>query len=600
MTEAKAPILVVDTEGSGLYPDDGARVSVISWAARDEHGEIEAGALPFGQGPLGQLFDVQEDAGYAKWEHTLKWLGRCRLIFHNAVHDILELNAGSIMGYDGENFVEDLFWDTLVAQKHLDPLERGGLEDVCVRRLGIKPWKGRLTAWLEKTKPKKRHDLLPWSLVEPYATEDAVNTLLLYEDQVARITRGGEGNLEILKREMALARTLCSMEMRGVGYAAEESAAAGRELVKLAAAKVKVLPTTLQPPTPAKICAYYYDDLGYRPTKIDTKTGQPIRSADEFSRQGLREQGAPFIDELDDWSSLETAYSMWYLPWAAATGPDGRLRMRVRQTRVSSGRLSGERANLLAIPHDDEALPADIPTVRSFIRPRPGKKLWEVDLSQAEVRVGAVVTGCQPLIDAYAAKYDVYALTAKQLFDVDPCPEHAKPKHGCPVCVEFNHYRQLCKRLVLAAFYAAGAKTLTVQVKKFMKLDLPEARSREFLDMLFAQYPEFKKTERECMRFVEKNGYIDLALGEKRWFHSYEQTYKAMNQRIQGSVSVGMKVCMVEVERDEPGALLLQTHDSLLLETEDDDMPVRVGKTMESRFEEIFGLPFKADIKEWS
>lgn len=629
-----APILVVDTEGSGLYPDDGARVSVISWATRNEAGEIEAGAMPFGQGPFGQLFEVQEDAGCAAWDALLDRMEQSRLIMHNAPHDLAELNAGSITGHPGRNLIDHFYWDTSVVQRHLDPIERVGLEDSCVRRLGIEPWKWRAERWkantvkqarrLDDLSGNPRYDLIPWSEIDPYATEDAINTLLLHEDQVKRIA-DGEGTPEIIERELNITRVLFRMEMRGVSYAAEESAATGHLLVKRAAEVEATFPAELRPFTPAKFVTYFYDKLGYKPTKRD-KDGNLVRSADDFSRKGLRDQGAPWMDEIDAWSRLETAYTSWYLPWAAATADDGRLRMRVRQTAVTSGRFSGERVNLLAIPHDKQ-LPKDAPSIRSFIRPREGMELWEIDLGQAEVRVGAVAAGCKPMIEAFKQGLDPYAVTARDAFGINHCPLHPdaeEPVHGCEPCETFHHYRQLCKRVVLSTIYSGGKKTLISTAKKFMDLDLPEDEAQRFITTFKKTYEEFDAATRKWEQFALTNGYVPLALGERRYFKSYEMTcfkckgtghdggsrcrpcggtgqqcYKALNQRIQGSVAAVMKPCMIEVDHEFPGQLLLQTHDSLLMETDDPSVPQKVAAIMRENFERVFRLPFTTAIKEW-
>lgn len=587
-----APILIIDTEGSGLYPDDGARVSVISWAHRDEHGGLVSGALPFGQGPHGQLLDVPEDAGLASWEYLYDVMAECRLVFHNAAHDMQELQAGGILGYPGRALVDAFHWDTSVAQKHLDPLEKVGLEPSCVRRVGVEPWKWRIDAWKERTRKEARRlgfasaprfDLIPWAVIDPYATEDAVNTLYLYEDQIARF-EAGEGDREILEREHNITRVLFRMETRGVGFAHEECAEAAVKLESLIDDAEKRLPSELRPPTPARVCSHFYDHLGYRPTKMDK--GQVVRSADELSRKGLRDQGAPWIDELDAWSKLETALTSWYAPWSRSVGSDGRLRMRVRQTKVSSGRFSGERVNLLAIPHDEQ-LPPGIPTIRSFIRPAKGKRLFEVDLSQAEVRVGAVAVKCEPMIRAFADGLDAYAVTARDVFGIGP--EHE----------EFSHYRGLCKRIVLSTMYAGGMSTLIRTVKQFMGIDLSEDDATRFLRSFRGTYPEFKRAEREWKLFAERNGYVKLALGERRYFKPYEESYKALNQRIQGSVAVVMKPCMIEADATFPDTLLLQTHDSLMLETVDEEIPLACARIMERTFTDVFRLPFVADIKEW-
>lgn len=615
------PILIVDTEGSGLYPDDGARVSVLSWARRLDDGTIDSGAKPFGQGPSDQLFDVQEDAGASVFEELLQWFDQHFLVFHNASHDLQQLNAGGILGYPGRDLSQAFGWDTSLVQRHLDPLERVGLEDSCVRRLGLAPWKLLLEGWSNRFGGS--YAPIPWSVIEPYATEDAVNTLLLYEDQIARLA-AGEGNLEIVERNHRITRVLFGMEVRGVGYDAPASRAAGHVLVKRAREIEAMLPGELRPPTPERMCTYFYDQQSYDMTRRDND-GKLVRSADDVSRQGLREQGAPFIDELDEYQKVETACTSWYFPWADLTAPDGRLRMRVRQTKVTSGRFSGERVNLMAIPHDMQ-LPDIVPSVRSFMHPREGCRLWEVDLGQAEVRVGAIATGSKSLIAEYrrGRGADVYAKVALDVFGVER-PDHDK-ECECADCKHFDHYRSLCKRIVLSTIYSGGAKTLVATAKKFMRIDMTTGEANGFLRPFHGRYPELRIATTRWEAYALQNHYVPLALGEQRWFQPYEmmcakckgtggneykgacrlckgtgkQCYKALNQRIQGSVAAVMKPCMIEVDERFPGALLLQIHDSLLLETPDPDVPHEVGKIMCSNFENVFKLPFVADVKEWA
>ena len=72
-------------------------------------------------------------------------------------------------------------------------------------------------------------------------------------------------------------------------------------------------------------------------------------------------------------------------------GGDGRIRTSFRQTKVVSGRLSVERVQLQAIPHDYQLGTLGVEGVRSFFKPDDGFELWEVDISQAEIRVATAV-----------------------------------------------------------------------------------------------------------------------------------------------------------------------------------------------------------------
>ena len=120
----------VDTEGSGLYPDEGARICAVSTAfnLKSDPDRIASFAFPFDQGRPGDKgFEVQRyKAGGAKgveseaeledwladhnlpesdWNWLLDWLeavGREHgHNYQNASYDLLMFDAGTRMGWRG-------------------------------------------------------------------------------------------------------------------------------------------------------------------------------------------------------------------------------------------------------------------------------------------------------------------------------------------------------------------------------------------------------------------------------------------------------------------------------------------------------------------
>lgn len=627
--------MAFDTEGNGLHVDDGARVSVVSLAWRNPTGDVESLAVPWGQ--AGAPGVTEDDRG--AWDDLLRVAATWRLVMHHAAHDCAVVQAGTILGWPGADLAPALYWDTLLVERILAPLERIGLEQSAIRRIGADPWKYQVDqaipretqtvvykrlrgehpwnqkGWAteareearricaERAHQRSRFDLLPWPVIKPYATDDAVNTLLLQEAQEHDLQELSEGERESAMRKVRLCRVLIRMERTGVGFDVKGANRAADILQQLADEAVLQLLPEMLPPTPHNLRRFYYSERGYQPTKWDPKAERFVQSVDDYSRQGLKDQGAPKIDELNEWIDLDRALSMWYKPWPANAGDDGRLRMRIRQAKVTSGRFSGERINLLAIPHETPR-PDVVTPIRSLIVAKPGFRLVEVDLSQAEPRIGSKAANCTPLLEEYAKGKgaDVYAKSSLELFDQAPCPQHGRGHKGCPECKVFERWRDLCKRLVLSSIYATGAATFVFQVKKFMHEDMSEDDGRTFLGIFREQYPQFKRAERYYKRYVEDHGYVPLALGARRYFQTYEQSYKGFNQRVQGSVAVGMEVLMPLVEEKHPGAMLVQTYDSLLLEVEadDDETPGSVGALMEDTFATIFKVPFIADVKEWN
>lgn len=587
-------IIAVDTEGSGLYPDEGARVSTVSWAYRDpQTGLVVADAMPFGQGPPNLL--GENDRGPEQFEELMIWLSCHRLVFHNAKYDMHMLGAGAIPGYPGAELGRLFYWDTMVAQRFLDPLCNVGLDDTCIR-LGLGRKDTAFGDYIKKHRLSKAYHKVPWDVMQPYALADAKMTLALYENQVARI-EGDEDDwpeMDWLMRQFEVTRSLYKMEQRGIGFNAGECLLAAHDL--------KVAMDELQEQLPFKAGSlvqakrYFFGEppngLGLFHPKT-TLGGEP--ALDEQVRRDLVRQHAPLAKEYDRWCELETAYSMWYNAWPNMIGPDSRLRTNFRQTKVVSGRFSVERVQLQAIPHDyqlDQLLPG-LPTIRSFFEAKEGHVLWELDLSQAEVRVASWWSKCKTMIKAIQSGTDAHDATTTLIFGVTK---------DSP---DWKRLRSVAKRIRLGTIYGGGAGKIKDELMRMEGLDYPLEQVKEWIDADRAVFPEFMRASRKAQAIAEQNGWVPLAGGGYRWFTDLEKQkgdmHKAFNQIIQGSVAAIMNEWMIAVEQQYNGVLLLQIHDSLVIEVpEDDDVtPKEIARLGESIFEAKFGMPFICDSKQW-
>lgn len=206
--------VAVDTETNGLYADDGARTAIVSvaWWSNNHTADVdglhassycyasdcvEAYSFPFdqgvrdkpGRGKRFQLDLFQEDdinLPESEWWFLQIWLRGQQLVMQNAPFDLEKLRVGTRHwnGYELEDFV---VWDTQLGNKELDPKEPTGLKPTCERLFGdtsdeqaaLKPYLG--------PKDDPRFDLVPWDVIEPYATQDAVKTLRLAAMQRDRI-----------------------------------------------------------------------------------------------------------------------------------------------------------------------------------------------------------------------------------------------------------------------------------------------------------------------------------------------------------------------------------------------------------------------------
>jgi len=456
--------------------------------------------------------------------------------------------------------------------------------------------------------------------VGPYAAKDAEQTLRLYDVQQFAIDIGEAGEADQVRlaaeREIDTAIVLYRMEQRGVGFAAaemlDEAEKISREVDVLCAEIRSSLVANYGYPqnvplTEGTFRDLWFNRLGMFPPKMTDKGAASV--ADDAVRE-LEAKGAPLANAYRHMNKLNKCLSMWYTTWPKMVGDpepgwhDGqhywpRLRTSYNQARTFddghkgggtvSGRLAVQRVQLQAIPQNYQ-IPDGIKPVRKFFRADPGYQIWEVDLGQAEFRVAAGLSKCGKMLDAFAAGDDVHSATCRLMFGVDESSPDWKFK------------RAVAKRLNFGMLYGAGAQTIRNQIEESTGEKPPLEELQEWLDTYRKTYPELGRMSRQTQRQVEHSRRVTLAGGRIRYFHPSEPEHKAFNQLIQGGVAEMMKEAMIRVEMAMPGIMLLQIHDSIIVEVKENSMDqvARLRKIMESTFAEHFApAKFITDAEMW-
>ncbi len=612
-----------DTEASGLFVDDGARVSVVTLAWGDPESP-ETRCFPFDHGVLDKpdaagfqagMFDAAPNLGPEEWQELCDWLLRQRLIAHNVKYDLEIMLAGHRTWGRGVDLSRQVIWCTNVTSPIVFPGKPTALKTTAERLWGVKEreTERKLQEWLRNPKHKvnkqPRYDLAPWDLVAPYATKDAELCLRLYYYQQTMVNEGLIPEpYELLEREVDLALCLYRMECRGVGFDVKGCREAAAELRKVRDALHRQLALKWRrEPTPAAARWWFFTHCGAEPSST-SEAGTP--SVDQDAVSALVAKRVEDAAEYQQLAAYDSALSKWYENWPNLCGPDGRLRPNYHQVKAEgvqgkgrgtiSGRLSVERVQLQAIPHDFR-LPKGVTSLRSFFQAKPGYDLWELDISQAEVRVGCHVSKSVPMWQVLTSGDDVHGQTAIRVFGVTPDDP------------EWAMWRTLAKRLTFATIYGAGPRTFRNTLREQAGIDVPESQAREWLDDYHSTFPEFKRLYRQQEAVVREHGYVSLATGRRRYFDDFERRfhpYKGMNQKIQANVAEAMKIVKIEVEYEYPGRLLNEIHDSLMLELVRGDEGAAEAKLVASLMEEhltaLFGgwdkdhpIPWKVDAKVW-
>lgn len=614
-------LVAVDTETSGLYYDDGARVAVVSvaWIPTDalydderlgraiRTGEgIVTYAFPFDQGARDKLTSFQPDLfgtdddvnlPESEWEFLLNWLARHELTFTNAKFDLGHLRVGT-RHWSGRCLLEQTVWDTTLGCKVAWPTEKVGLKETAARLWGedekdaqdaLKPHLG------PKTDP--RYDLVPWPVIGPYAAKDAGQTIRLTYLHLWMVD-DGEINRDEVDEDLEYMRVLYRMEERGMPFDVATAIGAADTLEVHKERLAAQLPFT---PSINGAKAYYFGPkakggLELRP--LATTPGGKVALNEDVIRD-LEKMDVPHIATYAQWRKLDVAQSMWYRGYAEMAGPDGRLRTSFRQTSVVSGRLSVERFQAQALPHGVPGksgklvrLPEGMPSVRSLFTFGDG---WEIDLAQAELRVAAKKAKCHTMIEMIEAGEDLHGYVTTDIFGV---------RKGDP---EWFDYRQVGKRADFSFIFGVGAKTFRETVKKLLGIEFSLNEAQDIVTKWNRLFPEFKPTIHQFSEFAMRNKFVPLANGRKRWFAEYELQYgchQAFNQYVQPSLAELTKDWTIDTEKRHPGVLLMTVHDSQYIDASlTGESGEEVAKDIAARAGELgtemFDIVMEADFGPW-
>lgn len=135
----------------------------------------------------------------------------------------------------------------------------------------------------------------------------------------------------------------------------------------------------------------------------------------------------------------------------------GRIHSNINQYGAATGRTSSTNPNVQNIPRGSD--------FRSCFVSRPGFKFVTVDMSGAELRILAEMSGEPIWVDAFAKGWDVHSVCAEIIFEGEwkdgaeqGCAYYAK--HQKCKCKKHKKLREICKTLNFGLAYGMGPKRL--------------------------------------------------------------------------------------------------------------------------------------------
>lgn len=404
--------------------------------------------------------------------------------------------------------------------------------------------------------------------------------------------RLGEKNLtDVYKTmELPLAFVLASMEKEGIYLSSERIEELKRstdlrvreleDAVYLLAGYRFNINSTMQ------LSKLLYDERGLEKGK-KTMRGY---STDTATLEGLRKSGDPIIGYLLEYRLLSKLKSTYIDVLPSLRDENGRVHTTFLQTGTATGRLSSRNPNLQNIPVRTE----EGRHIRSSFVPENRRIFISADYSQIELVVLSWMSGDEALIEAFKSGEDVHRYTAALIFN----------KKSEDVT---SSERRTAKTINFGIMYGMSAFRLSNE------LEITRSEAADFISRYFERYKGVKSFVEETVKTAEENGGVRTYWGHWReilGIRSPNKTEKAAAERtavntvIQGTAAEIMKKAMLSIynkmkERKLKSKLLLQVHDELIFEVEEnevEEMETLIRESMENAVS--IPVPLKVSIEK--
>ena len=272
---------------------------------------------------------------------------------------------------------------------------------------------------------------------------------------------------------------------------------------------------------------------------LATEHDFPARVLDYRQLQKLK---STYTDSLQDHINAET----------------GRVHTSYAIAGANTGRLASTDPNLQNIPVRSE----EGRRIREAFVADQGKVLLSLDYSQIELRILAHIAGIDSLKEAFRDGQDIHAATASEMFNV-------------PLDEMTPDIRRQAKAINFGVIYGISGFGLA------RNLRIPRSEAQGFIDRYFERFPGIKEYMDDTVKFAKDHGYVQTLFGRK--IHTPEINAKgphagfarraAINAPIQGTAADVIRRAMIRMEdaiEGLPAKMLLQVHDELIFEVEED------------------------------
>ncbi|MEM7722426.1 MAG: DNA polymerase I [Pseudomonadota bacterium] len=403
----------------------------------------------------------------------------------------------------------------------------------------------------------------------PYAAEDADITWRLWETFKPQLHRKQVTTVyETLERP--LVPVLARMEMSGIKVDRDTlsrmSNAFAQKMAGLEAEIHELAGETFNVGSPAQLGEILFEKMGLEGGKKG-KTGKYSTPADVLEDLATTHD---LPGRVLDWRQLSKMKSTYTDALQDHINADtGRVHTSYSIAGANTGRLASTDPNLQNIPVRTE----EGRRIREAFVAEPGKVLVSLDYSQIELRILAHIAGIDALKQAFKEGQDIHAATASEMFNV-------------PLDEMTPEVRRQAKAINFGVIYGISGFGLA------RNLRIPRAEAQGFIDRYFERFPGIRAYMDDTKAFAKEHLYVETLFGRK--INTPEINAKgpgagfagraAINAPIQGTAADVIRRAMIRMEAaiaDLPAVMLLQVHDELLFEVDEDAVDTLIDRARE-------------------
>jgi DNA polymerase-1 len=214
----------------------------------------------------------------------------------------------------------------------------------------------------------------------------------------------------------------------------------------------------------------------------------------------------------------------------------------------------------------------------------PGNVYIGSDYSQIELRVLAMLSGDEQLIETFRKGEDIHMSVASSMFNV-------------PFAEVTNDMRRKAKVINFGILYGMGITALQ------KNLGTTRAEAQTFYNAYFEAFPKIRDYIESTKTYAKEHGYTETMFGRRRYFPGINASAQflraiaermAVNAPIQGTNADIVKIAIKLIDEDIKKAkiadkvhLILQIHDELVYEV-DQTVQDQAEKIIKDAMNDVF------------